>query len=189
MEKNKMVPGIKSLPVIFAVVFLSSCISYYFEHPVPYDAKTVNEMPKILIGEWQGDGGKLIVNNNQWISVETDSNGITVSKIEYALSDSLIIKRDDKRYFFNELNSNGFWSVYLGCQSDNLFLIKRLAKADSLIFKNSIGLLPDSVSGNDFYYGGKLTKQAMQKFVDDGGFSDTLFKFNLKTRTVNQPNF
>jgi len=163
---------------------LASCITYYFESPVPIDARNRKSMPGTIRGEWNTDEGKLIINKTQWISISTDTNGVTSKKVEYELSDSLILRSFKKYFFFNQLEENGFWSPYFGFKSNGQFLIKSLGEKDSLILVKELNILPDSVSESGLFFYQPIDKIAIKKLIDTGGFCDTLFVFDLKRRTM-----
>jgi hypothetical protein len=174
---------VKFLLLLIAVL-TNSCLTFYFEHPIPVDVKNTKRMPRALKGEWKTEEGLLTINNTQWISIITDSNGVVTRKVEYELSDSLILRKYKKNYFFNQLAENGYWNLYLGFETGTHFVIKRLGDDDTLTFKTTLGLLADSTTNEALYFQQPITKRQIIKFIDGGGFSDTLFLFDLKNRVM-----
>jgi hypothetical protein len=164
---------------------MTSCLAYYFQNPVPVDARNYKSMPKHILGEWIIEDGKLAIDKEKWVSIITDSNGVVNKKVEYVLSDSLVIKKYKQYFFINQLDKNGFWTLYVGHRVDKSFLIKRLGAADSLKFETVLGILPDSTSGKSLFYCKPIKKKQIKKVIDNDGFSDTLFRFDLKTRKMN----
>lgn len=176
----------KSLYFSFMVLvtFLCSCVTFYFEKPLPIDAKQCKSMPRALRGKWTGKEGMLTIDKTKWVSQSTDSLGATTSKVEFELSDSLIMKKYKHYYFFNTLNTNSYWNVYVGYKIDNFFIIKRLAKDDSLSLNANLGILPDSVSQSNLFYRTPINKKQLVNFIKQGGFTDTLFLFDIKNREL-----
>ena len=176
----------KSLYVSLMVLVtaMNSCITFYFEKPLPIDAKQCKSMPRALRGKWTGSEGTLCIDKTKWVSQSTDSLGVTTTKVEFELSDSLIMKKYKQYYFFNTLNTNSFWNVYVGYKIDSLFIIKRLAKEDSLSLKTNLNILPDSASQSNLFYRTPITKKQLVKYIEHGGFTDTLFLFDIKNRTI-----
>ena len=171
-----------------ALAFASSCTTHYFPEPQPIDAKSINEMPKPIIGQWDkpDEGETHFINKTSWVSISTDSLGNRTTKREYTISDSLIVKKVDKFYFINMLEDNNYWMVMLGHQEGNNFYIKGLGDEDTLTLKSSLGITPDSTTeSNDLFYRQSLTKNQMKKLVKDGGFADTLMVFDLTNKTIN----
>lgn len=171
-----------SLVVLLAA--MSSCITFYFEKPLPIDAKQCKSMPRALRGKWTGKEGLLTIDKTKWVSQSTDSLGVTTTKVEFELSDSLIMKKYKQYYFFNTLNTNTYWNVYVGYKIDSLFIIKRLAKEDSLLLKTNLDILPDSASQSNLFYRTPINKKQLVKYIEHGGFTDTLFLFDIKNREL-----
>lgn len=181
----------KVSPILVAimVIALSSCVTHYFSEPVPVDAKDYPSIPKPMRGVWTAEDETHTINKDKWISEKVDSLGTKTTEIEYELSDSLTVKKSNDYYFFNSLNSNGYWAVYLGCKHKNYFYIKGLGAADTLTLANSIGLIPDSTNkANERYFNTPFTDEQMKKFINDGGFADTLIIFDLDNRTIEDLN-
>ncbi len=166
------------------VIAMSSCITFYFEKPLPIDAKQCKSMPRALRGKWTGSEGSLTIDKTKWVSQSTDSLGVTTTKVEFELSDSLILKKYKQYFFFNTLNTNSYWNVYVGYKIDNFYIIKRLAKDDSLSLQTNLGILPDSVSQSDLFYRTPINKKQLVKYIEQGGFTDTLFLFDVKKKLL-----
>lgn len=176
-----------TIVMVCALAIATSCTTHYFPEPQPIDAKSINEMPKSIIGQWDKpeENEIHIIDKTSWISISTDSLGNQTTKREYVISDSLIVKKVDKFYFINMLEDDSYWQVFLGFKEGNSFLIKGLGSADTLTLKSSLGLTPDSTAeSNELYYKQNLSKKQMKKLVKDGGFADTLMVFDLKSRTL-----
>jgi hypothetical protein len=171
--------------VILLSLACSSCLTHFFSQPQPVDAKQMSTMPKPIIGQWYKANEVHTISADVWVSETIDSLSNTILKTEYHLSDSLILKRSGKHYFINNLEENGHWTLYLGIKSNNKFLIKSLGDDDTLTLKKSLNITPDSTANEkELYYNSGLTKRQLKRFVKDGGFSDTLIVFNLKTRII-----
>ena len=176
-----------TIVMVCALAIATSSTTHYFPEPQPIDAKSINEMPKSIIGQWDKpeENEIHIIDKTSWISISTDSLGNQTTKREYVISDSLIVKKVDKFYFINMLEDDSYWQVFLGFKEGNSFLIKGLGSADTLTLKSSLGLTPDSTAeSNELYYKQNLSKKQMKKLVKDGGFADTLMVFDLKNRTL-----
>ncbi|MDY0202178.1 MAG: hypothetical protein RBR40_14450 [Tenuifilaceae bacterium] len=171
--------------VSILVISLSSCVTHYFAEPVPVDAKDYSSIPQSIQGRWTAKGDVHTISEDKWISEKTDSLGNKTTKIEYELSDSLIVRTADGYYFFNNLHSNGYWTVSLGYKQSNHFFIKGLGDSDTLTLVNSVGLTPDSINdASDRYFNTPFTNKLMKKFIEDGGFADTLIVFDIDNRTI-----
>jgi hypothetical protein len=136
-------------------------------------------------GVWTAENETHTINNDKWISERIDSLGNKTTTIKYELSDSLIVKKSNDYYFFNGLDENGYWTVYLGFKQKDYFFIKGLGDADTLTLANSIGLIPDSTNNaKERYFNTPFTNELMNKFINDGGFADTLIVFDIDTRKI-----
>jgi len=187
METMKKIRVALLITFIFS---LTSCLTFYFIEPIPVDAKAYNSMPKPLIGEWSAENEKHTVDKTKWISEKTDSLGNSIVEIEFELSDSLVIKKSGKHYFFNVLEENGHWTLYFGYQDKNYFFVKGLNNSDTITFVNSIGVRPDSINyDKGLYYNTRFSSKQMKKFVDAGGFADTIFLFDIKNRRIYNESF
>src|SRR5690554_2581976 len=166
---------------------LSSCVTHYFAEPVPTDAKDYSYIPKAMQGSWATENELHTIGKNKWISEEVDSLGNKTTTVEFELSDSLIVKRFKRYYFFNSLEKNGYWAVYFGFKQGNRFFIMGLGDDDTITLASSIELLPDSIcNDNEHYFNTPFTKKLMRKFIADGGFADTLIVFDVDNRTMNK---
>ncbi|MDD2195590.1 MAG: hypothetical protein PHE03_01960 [Bacteroidales bacterium] len=177
----------KVSPILVAimVIALSSCITHYFADPVPIDVKDSSSIPEPMLGTWTAKDKTHTIDLNKWISEKVDSLGNKNIEVEFTLSDSLIIKRSDDYFFFNNLENNGYWTVYLGYKRNSSFIIKGLGSADTLTLANSIGFVPDSVNdAKERYFNTPFTNELMKKFIKDGGFADTLIVFDIVNRTL-----
>jgi len=169
---------------LLIIAGMQSCVTFYFAQPLPSDAKTAKYMPRSIRGQWIGSEGTLTINKTQWVSHSSDSNGRVTLKVEYHLCDSLIVKQYKGYYFFNTLNNNGYWNVYAGSKKKGKFVITQLTRGDSLLFQKTLGLLPDSTYQNNLFFRKPIGKRELVKYLNRGGFTDTLFVFDLKERTV-----
>lgn len=166
-------------------VLLTSCLTHYFAQPVPFDGQEYSSIPEPMLGIWTADDETHTISKTDWISEKTDSLGNIITKKEYELSDSLIVMKTGDFYFFNSLEDNGYWTVYLGFKKSDYFIVKGLGAADTLTFENSIGLKPDSVNNEkELYYNNPVKAIDIKKFIKDGGFVDTMFVFDLKNRLI-----
>lgn len=176
------------LLMLTIVLSTTSCTTHFFNEPQPVNTKNSKRMPRELAGEWRNDEDKEIhhIDKTTWTKTKFDSLGNITGKEVTSLSDSLIIKRVKRNYFINKLEENGFWVVYLGKKSNKHFLIKGIGKADSLAIKTILKLTPDSIADDHEYYynNAKIDKKQMLDFVENGGFTDTLFVFDLEKRTI-----
>lgn len=180
---------VSSILVAIIAISLSSCVTHYFAEPVPVDAKDYSSMPQSIQGRWTAENETHTINKQKWISERVDSLGNKTTKIEYEISDSLIVRKSDDYYFFNNLHRNGYWTVYLGYKQSNYFFIKGLGDADTLTLVNSVGLVPDSINdANERYLNTPFTNELMMKFIKDGGFVDTLIIFDIDNRTIEDFN-
>lgn len=183
----------KKIKVVLLIGFIfsfSSCLTFYFIEPIPVDAKDYNSMPKEILGKWQTENETHTVDKTKWISEKIDSLGIIVVGTEYELSDSLVIKKSGKNYFFNVLEENGHWTLYHGYKDKNFFFVKGLNNSDTLTFFNSIGVRPDSIqSEKALFYNTRFSSKQMKKFVEAGGFADTVFLFDIKNRRIYNESF
>lgn len=171
------------LSVLISLLF-SSCLTFYFSQPLPVDAKVCSRMPRALRGNWEGKEGTLRIDKKRWVSSTVDSNERLSMRTEFELSDSLVLKRYKKYYFFNVLNTNGFWNVYVGQKRNNFFIINRMNRDDSLGLKTRLGIFPDSVSESNLFYRSPISKKQLVKYIEQGGFADTLFLFDIKKRLL-----
>jgi hypothetical protein len=169
---------------LLVTLLFSSCLTFYFSQPLPVDAKVCHRMPRPLRGNWKGNEGTLKIDKKKWLSTSVDSNDRVSMKTEFELSDSLVLKRYKGYYFFNMLNSNGFWNVYVGQKRHNYFIINRMSREDSLALKTAIGVIPDSVSESNLFYRSPISKKQLVKYIEQGGFADTLFLFDIKNREL-----
>jgi len=184
LHYTKMIKRITLALSTAVLVLLSSCITLYFAVPAPFDAKQTTVLPKPIWGEWKKDNETHTISGDTWINQWADSTGITFTKLEHKLSDSLIIKKDGKYHYINKLEENGYWTIYLGFKQKNLFLIKSLGDSDTLLLSKIISITPDSSNTKEFFYRNQISKKQMRKFIGNGGFTDTLIIFDLKTRTL-----
>jgi hypothetical protein len=142
-------------------------------------------LPKPILGVWHSDGETHIIDREKWIKQTLDSAGNTETKVEYELSNGLIIRKVGENHFINTLEENGYWSLYLGIKQKNYFYIRGLKGADSLLFMNTLGLTPTkSEEKDEFYYNTPISKKQMKMFINNGGFADTIIVFDLKNRTI-----
>ena len=177
-----------TLVLILAIV-LPSCVTHYFAEPVPSDAKEYRYVPKTMRGAWTADDEQHTITKDKWISEKTDSLGNKTVTIEFELSDSLLVRRLNGYYFFNCLEKNGYWSVYIGVKQEGHFFIRGLDDDDTITLASSIEMLPDSIcDDNKHYFNTPFTKKLMKKFIADGGFVDTLIVFNVDNRTLKDWN-
>lgn len=180
---------INTILIAILAISLSSCLTHYFADPVPIDAKDCTSIPEPMQGVWTAKDETHTIYKEKWISERIDSLGVKTTKTEYELSDSLIVKKLDNYYFFNNLDKNGYWIVYLGFKQNNNFFIKGLGTADTLTLANSIGFTPDSTNkAKERYFNAPFTNKLMKKFINDGGFADTLIVFDIDTRTLKDLN-
>jgi hypothetical protein len=171
--------------IIIIAIAMSSCLTHYFAEPIPIDVQDYPSIPEPMLGVWNAEDETHTIYEDRWISEKIDSLGNKITKTEYELSDSLIVKRSGNNFFFNSLEENGYWTVYLGYNQNEYFFIKSLGATDTLTFVNSIGLEPDSTNkSKERYYNTPIPESKILKFINDGGFSDTLFVFDLKKRTI-----
>lgn len=176
--------------LITFILSLTSCLTFYFIEPIPVDAKDYNSLPKEIFGIWQADNETHTIDRNKWISEKIDSLGNPILEIEFELSDSLVIKKSGKHYYFNTLEKNGHWTLYYGYKDKNYFFVKGLNNSDTITFVNSIGVLPDSIQQNKaLFYNTRLSSKQMKKFVEEGGFADTIFLLDIKNRIIFNESF
>ena len=175
----------KNFLLAFVPLFAVSCITHYFSQPLPVDAKEEFTMPKVIVGEWVGGEDTVYVEDLFWTINSTDSTGNRTSSIEFQMkNDSIVIKRWRNNYYFNTLESNGYWNLYLGHEHKNQFFLQRLAGEDTLTLNNAIGVVPDRIEKSNRFYDKSITKRQLRKFVRKGGFCDTVMVFDMKTRTI-----
>lgn len=179
MKKNNII-----LLALMGIV-MSSCLTHYFAEPIPTDGQRYPSIPEPMLGVWAADDETHTIDKTTWISERIDSLGNVITKKEYELSDSLVVIKTGDFFFFNSLEQNGFWTVYLGFKKNDFFFVKGLGASDTLTFETSIGLKPDSVNNEkEFYYNTPITSGTIKKFINDGGFADTMFIFDIKQRII-----
>ncbi|HPE19653.1 MAG TPA: hypothetical protein PLM76_13530, partial [Tenuifilaceae bacterium] len=142
-------------------------------------------MPKEIQGNWtSNDGEDIVIDKTCWTLNSVDSTGEKQSTIEFIIPDSLTVKRWRKSYYFNKLESNGYWTVYYGQKEGEFFYIKGLGDDDTLAFKQILNLEPTRIEKTSRYYSAPLKKKQLKKFASNGGFCDTLMVFDLKKREL-----
>lgn len=77
------------LASLFAL-FLSSCISYYFEAPLPLNKTEMNQFPKSMVGAYENnDHAKLHINDT---SITIYEASLTGEDLVFTISDSVVVK-------------------------------------------------------------------------------------------------
>ena len=182
-KTNAMRKFSKTIPFLFIII--TSCVTHYFDRPVPVDARSYNKMPTEIRGKWKSnDGEDIVIDKACWTLNSVDSTGITESTIEFIIPDSLTVKRWRKSYYFNKLESNGYWTLYVGQKKGDFFYIKGLGDDDTLSFKMFLNVEPNKIEKSSRYYSVPLNKKQLKEFVSRGGFCDTLMVFDLKKREL-----
>lgn len=171
---NKIIMNKRFLLGLLGILGMQSCVTFYFAQPLPSDAKTARYMPRSIRGQWSGSEGTLNIDKTRWVSVSNDSTGRITMKVEYRLCDSLIVKQYRGYYFFNTHNRNGHWNVYAGNKKNRKFIITQLARADSLLFQKTLGMVPDSTHENSLFFTQPIGKRELVRYIKRGGFTDTL---------------
>ncbi|HOP04696.1 MAG TPA: hypothetical protein PL017_09635 [Tenuifilaceae bacterium] len=170
---------------LLSIFILASCVTHYFDRPIPVDVRNYNQMPKEIQGNWtSNDGEDIVIDKTCWTLNSVDSTGEKQSTIEFIIPDSLTVKRWRKSYYFNKLESNGYWTVYYGQKEGEFFYIKGLGDDDTLAFKQILNLEPTRIEKTSRYYSAPLKKKQLKKFASNGGFCDTLMVFDLKKREL-----
>lgn len=169
--------------IIFSTL-LASCVTHYFTQPLPVDATSVNEMPSAIYGKWISGDEEIIIDKTSWTLNSVDSTGSKTSKLEFAIPDSLIVKKWRKYHYFNIAEKDGYWTLYLGFKHKNFYYVKGLGGNDTLTIKNVLQIEPDTVNKTQRFYNTPISKKQLRRFANKGGFCDTIMVFDTKNRTL-----
>ncbi|HRX68500.1 MAG TPA: hypothetical protein P5200_09025, partial [Tenuifilaceae bacterium] len=79
---------------LLSIFILASCVTHYFDRPIPVDVRNYNQMPKEIQGNWtSNDGEDIVIDKTCWTLNSVDSTGEKQSTIEFIIPDSLTVKR------------------------------------------------------------------------------------------------
>lgn len=173
--------------LILAVVLsalLASCVTHYFSQPLPVDATTVNVLPKDIHGSWISGEEEVVIDKTSWTLNSVDSTGNKKSKLEFAIPDSLVVKKWRNYHFFNIAETDGYWTLYLGYKHKNFYYIKGLGDKDTLKFREVLKIQPQRINKTQRFYNSPITKKQLRKLFRNGGFCDTVMMFDLKKRVL-----
>ncbi len=175
------------IPLMACALLLTSCVSFHFPEPLPVGGTDNKTAPKALQGVWKLKDGTLTVDAKTWVIEKIDSLNNRKVDTLFNVDQGIQIKEWNGYYFFNINENNGWWTVFLGYQKNRHFFIKALGTPDIDILSNSIGLSPDSTRGTEeYYYKTPLTTKQMDRFIKDGGFTVTLYHFNMENFTLEE---
>lgn len=174
----------KRLGYLIAFIFLlSSCDQVIFPEPQPKKIKPLKEIPEELQGIFLDHNGDSLFVYEHSFSYYTDE--LTVMKNVY-LSDSAVLKKYQKRYFFNTmiwLDEESYWITYFlethdqGNEIDVYTMdpgdIVKLAKLQEITSKVK------DIEGEPAYYLFDPKKRDYKKII-----ADTIFTKMISFRRV-----
>lgn len=121
------------LASLFAL-FLSSCINYYFESPLPLNKTEMNQFPKSLAGTYKSqDRAKLHINDT---SITIYDASLTGEDLVFTISDSVVVKPFGEKTLVSlrelkEVPEKTVWMVFCLETIDETLSISLLEPEDS----------------------------------------------------------
>lgn len=212
----------------------TSCTDYYFDHPLPIDAKNRYTVPKKMTGAWyivkKGDvdfhdfdsiyigknyyhyisrntskisldeiredstaffnNERIYVIDNDKITGEYDYTTAGDSLVTYELDENLVelgqkvfLRKIEYGYILNQQEDENldWWTIqFIDTQNKDRIIVRRMGKNDDELF-HAYKLLNKDLP---HYFQVKWTSDDILKFIDNGGFSDTILvlKYNEKLK-------
>lgn len=107
----------RRIGIFILVLIIQSCTNVRFESPQPINGKTLKKIPNKFIGDYKFQNDTLSVTrnyvkipiidlDNQVVELMTDNRKIH-------LSDSIVLKYKNQKYYLNIKSDNSSWSTYI----------------------------------------------------------------------------